>query len=349
MKTLIIGGGLSGLALARMLETAGQDYLLVEGRDRFGGRILTEHHDAGYFDMGPAWFWPGQPRIAALIAKLGLTRFDQFSDGIMILEDERGQVQHSSSFASMQGSWRLKGGFGALISAISVNLPNERKRLNSEIKSLTNKQNQVSAELVSGEKIIADRVVLALPPRLATQIKFWPKLPNTTLKSMQNIATWMAGQAKAVAVYDRPFWRDAGASGDAMSRHGPMVEIHDASSDQGGPYALFGFIGIPPDGRVDDKLLLQHLLAQFGRLFGDEAMSPAKLYFKDWAFDHLTATKADQAALRAHPSYGLPTEMISQWEGKLHFSGTETAPQFGGYLEGALEAAEKTFMTLQNR
>jgi monoamine oxidase len=56
MKTLIIGGGLSGLALARMLETAGEDYLLVEGRDGFGGRILTEHDNAGYFDMGPAWF-----------------------------------------------------------------------------------------------------------------------------------------------------------------------------------------------------------------------------------------------------------------------------------------------------
>lgn len=54
--------------------------------------------------MGPAWFWPSQPRIAALIAELGLTQFDQFSDGIMILEDERGQVQRGSGFASMQGS-----------------------------------------------------------------------------------------------------------------------------------------------------------------------------------------------------------------------------------------------------
>ena len=349
MKTLIIGGGLSGLALARMLETAGEDYLLVEGHDRFGGRILTEHHNAGYFDMGPAWFWPSQPRNAALIAELGLTQFDQFSDGIMILEDERGQVQRGSGFASMQGSWRLKGGFGALISTISDNIPHERKRLNAKIISLTNKTNQVGAALVSGEEITADQVVLALPPRLAAQINLSPRLPNSTLKSMQNIATWMAGEAKAIAVYDRPFWRDAGLSGDAMSRHGPMVEIRDASPDQGGPYALFGFIGVPPDGRTDEQVLRQNLLAQFGRLFGNEAMIPAKLYLKDWAFDHLTATAADQAVLYTHPTYGLPKKMIGHWNGKLHFSGTETAPQFGGFLEGALEAAENTLKTLQKR
>lgn len=134
-----------------------------------------------------------------------------------------------------------------------------------------------------------------------------------------------------------------------MSRHGPMVEIRDASPDQGGPYALFGFIGVPPDGRTDEQVLRQNLLAQFGRLFGNEAMIPAKLYLKDWAFDHFTATEADQAVLRTHPTYGLPKEMIGQWDGKLHFSGTETAQQFGAFLEGALEAAENTPKTLQKR
>ena len=60
MKTLIVGGGLSGLsglALAEALEAQGRDYVLVEARERFGGRILTEHLEDGYFDLGPAWFW----------------------------------------------------------------------------------------------------------------------------------------------------------------------------------------------------------------------------------------------------------------------------------------------------
>jgi monoamine oxidase len=45
MRTLIIGGGVSGLALAEALKAQGRDYLIVEARGRFGGRIQT-HPDA---------------------------------------------------------------------------------------------------------------------------------------------------------------------------------------------------------------------------------------------------------------------------------------------------------------
>jgi monoamine oxidase len=44
--------------------------------------------------------------------------------------------------------------------------------------------------------------------------------------------------------------------------------------------------------------------------------------------------------LQTHPEYGLPDAMKGIWSGKLLFAGTEVAGQFGGYLEGALEAAE---------
>ena len=156
----------------------------------------------------------------------------------------------------------------------------------------------------------------------------------------------MAGQAKAVAVYDRPFWRDEGLSGDAMSRKGPMVEIHDASPATGGPYALFGFIGVPPNGRADQQVLRQHLKAQLIRLFGPKAAEPRQLYVKDWAFDLFTATDADKAALYAHPTYGLPQAMTGLWDDRLHFAGSEVAPAFGGYIEGALESAENVISTL---
>ena len=129
MQTLIVGGGLSGLALAEALEVRGDDYLLVEARNRFGGRILTEHDTSGSYDMGPAWFWPAQPRIADLIARLGLEKFDQFAQGDLIFEDAQGRVERGRGFASMEGSWRLKGGLGALTQALAARLPDARKRL----------------------------------------------------------------------------------------------------------------------------------------------------------------------------------------------------------------------------
>ncbi len=60
-----------------------------------------------------------------------------------------------------------------------------------------------------------------------------------------------------------------------------MVEIHDVSEADGGPYALFGFIGVSPEGRSDEKLLRQHLLQQLILLFGPEGSEPSQLYIND--------------------------------------------------------------------
>lgn len=346
MTVLIVGGGLSGLALADALEREGRDYRLVEARARFGGRIKTETCSGGAFDMGPAWFWPGQPRIAALIEDLGLSSFQQYAKGELLFEGPDGQVERGRGFASMQGSLRVEGGLAALTTRLADRLPDQKAQLNAPVKTLSTTNDGVAATLENGDVIEAKQIVLALPPRIAATVQYAPQLPETTLDTMLNIPTWMAGHAKAVAVYDTPFWRDAGLSGDASSRHGPMVEIHDASPAQGGPYALFGFIGIPPQGRSDMPLLRQHVIAQLVRLFGDAAAAPQKLLIKDWAFDPLTATALDQAPLYAHPTYRLPQQLQGLWQNRLLFAGTEVASQFGGYLEGALEAAENALDAL---
>ncbi|MBL4626877.1 MAG: FAD-dependent oxidoreductase [Roseicyclus sp.] len=347
-KTLIVGGGLSGLVLAETLEARGQDYLLVEARDRFGGRILSASHGGAQFDMGPAWFWPGQPRIAAMIERLGLVRFDQFATGDLTFQDHTGQVQRGRGFASMEGSWRLAGGLSALTDALAARLPDTRKRLNAQVVQLARTGARVTASLGAGEAIVADCVVLTLPPRIAAGLAFDPPLPPEALAAMGRVPTWMAGQAKAVAIYNTPFWRDVGLSGDGMSRFGPMVEIHDASPADYTCGALFGFIGVPPEDRLEEAALRAQVLSQLGRLFGPEATTPIALHIKDWAQDPFTATQADAIAQNAHPLYGLPPELSQLWDRRLILSGTETAPQFGGFLEGAFGAVELTLDMLDH-
>ena len=338
--TLIIGGGLCGLAIAETLATRGQDYLVVEARDRLGGRIETAHHLGGSYDMGPTWYWQGQPRIAALIDRLGLKSYEQFSQGLLAYEDESGQVEHGRGFASMQGSLRLSGGMGVLINALADRLLKKRLIMGNPVTSLTKSGPQITVRTAQGETIIAQNVILALPPRIAAELIYDPPLPMTTQQTMRAIPTWMAGQAKAVAIYDSPFWRNEGLSGDAMSRRGPMVEIHDASPENGGPYALFGFIGVPAAQRRDEAALRLAIKKQLGHLFGPLAVEPRQLFVKDWARDPFTAVMSDQTPLRAHPAYGLPLEMDRLWKGCMRCAGTEVASEFGGYLEGALEAAE---------
>ena len=351
-EILIIGGGLSGLALALRLQKLDRDFHLIEARERLGGRIHA--HAVEYkghntrFDLGPAWFWPGQPRIASLIDELGLEKFYQYAEGELMYEDAKGPAQRGRGFSSMEGSYRLEGSLTQLIDSLAKQLPSERLSVGQRAVHI-GRSNLITTKVEMTNGTIRDIkskiVVLALPPRVATdKIEYAPTLSAMQTQAMRNIPTWMAGHAKIVAIYERPFWRDQGLSGDAMSRRGPMVEIHDASPSEGGPYALFGFVGVPATARKAHKeALLEAAKDQLVRLFGAAANTPMAIVLQDWAFEDETATELDHVGVSHHPAYGLPSVLESIWSGQLILGSTESAPQFGGYLEGALEAADIVF------
>ncbi|MEM7607530.1 MAG: FAD-dependent oxidoreductase [Myxococcota bacterium] len=347
-KHLIVGAGLSGLALAARMSVAGADYQLVESRDRIGGRILSEplgDPSGAAIDLGPSWIWPGQPRVLALARRFSLRLFEQYAQGDGLFEDGQG-VQRGRGFASMAGSYRIEGGVDHLVRALRGELNDRHVHLSQRLNTLR-LADGVLARFEGGEEHRFERVVLCLPPRVAAErITFDPALGPSALQAMRAIPTWMAGHAKAVAVYERAFWREAGLAGDAMSRRGPLAEIHDASPAEGGPGALFGFFGLPPDERDAAEDLEGDVLRQLGRLFGPGAASPLALRIQDWAREIDTAVELDHARTYGHPEYGLPSALVDLWDGALTLASTETAPAFGGYLEGALEAAERAAATL---
>lgn len=343
VETLIVGGGLAGLSLAYLLHQAEKPFTLIEARERLGGRIKGFEANGQSFDLGPAWFWPGQPRIAKLIAEFNLKTFEQFSKGAAVYEDEQGRRQTAHGFASMAGSFRLDGGFVKLVNVLRQQLPSEQIRLSHPLEKLWY-QDKIFTAVTPNATYTADRVVLAVPPRVAGQmIEFEPPLPKN---ATTEIPTWMAGHAKAVAIYDTAFWRRDDLSGDGASRVGPLMEIHDASPNDGSIGALFGFIGVSVDQRKDADDMHQAILDQLGRMFGAKARSPKELVLADWAFEPFTATHLDHPPLYAHPKYGMPRALDGLCDGRLVFGSTETAPEFGGYLEGALEAAEVAFAAL---
>ena len=343
---VIVGGGLSGLALADLLHRGGVDFQLFEARDRFGGRIDALRTSEGNVDIGPSWFWPGQSRIARLTRALGLRAFPQHATGDLSFEDQHGQVQRGVGFASMEGALRLEGGMVALIDGLVASLPRERLHSGSPVSGIGD--NGV-VRLKHGGTCAAQHIVVAAPPRVAAKLDFDPAFPARALDALCAIPTWMAQHAKFVAVYDQPFWREAGLSGDATSRRGPMVEIHDASGPDGTPAALFGFLGIPAAqraGRSED--IEAEAIEQLGRLFGADATRPTATALKDWALDPETATERDHAPSNGYPGYTMPAALEGLWPGRLHFASTETAPDVGGLMEGALASAERVAARILN-
>jgi len=346
----VIGGGLAGLVACRNLAAAGLDFILLEARDRLGGRILSCDQE-GFpcddgFDLGPSWYWPEvQPELAALVETLNLETFPQNGDGDILFERmSREAPQRCRPVEAPGGARRIAGGSAALIRALADALPAERLLTGVRAAAMRLSRETVDLTLhpaAGGEtRLTALQVILAAPPRLlANSLAFQPPMDEAVLGRWRSTPTWMAPQAKFFAIYDAPFWRDGGFSGTAQSMVGPMVEIHDATTASG-KAALFGFVGPGPDQRATwgEAALRRACLEQLARLFGAQALSPSATLLKDWATDPLTATTQDRTPSR--PGAPDQTAWISSlWAGRLLMAGSETSPREPGYLAGAVQAA----------
>ena len=358
-SVLIVGGGLAGLHAADLLREQDIAFELWETRDRLGGRILSPpvgDQGAGVVDLGPSWIWPGfQPEIARLVDRLGLRLFPQHIDGAAVFEDVDGRLSRFPSRASEPRSFRVDGGLRAVIDALAATLPAPAITTSTRLLHLERRGDGV---LASGERrrgddaqpvepiepveILAEHVVLALPPRLAARrLTFEPALDPSVIQTWQRVPTWMAGHAKLQVAYDEPLWRHKGFSGQAFSRRGPMAEIHDAGGPDGGPpFSLFGFFALSAmERKAAGRTLVEESIFQLDRLFGPGLLEPRRILFKDWSDDPDTATEDDFAPLTSHPVYGLPAVADPVLDGRVHLASTEISVRNGGYLEGALEGA----------
>jgi monoamine oxidase len=80
---VVVGAGLAGLAAARRLVDAGAEVVVLEARDRVGGRTLTlPAADGTPIDHGGQWIGPTQHRIAALAERLGVTTYPSYERGL---------------------------------------------------------------------------------------------------------------------------------------------------------------------------------------------------------------------------------------------------------------------------
>ena len=349
---VVVGAGLAGLTAAVSLHGAGRRVAVVEARAQVGGRIKTLTDDGLCLDLGATWHWTSQPAIRALAAELGVEVFAQFRHGRAVVEEDTGLRQIDLP-PPEPAELRFVGGAQGLCHRLAARLPEGAVILETDVTVVARTGDGMRVTMAAGAgaetELSCDAVVVAVPPRLAhAGIAFNPALPESLVRAMQGTPTFMANAVKCLAVYESAFWREDGLSGLAFSRSGPLIEVHDACSEDGGIAALWGFMSGWHEFRdLEPKARRDLVFAQLGRLFGAGAADPVRYFERDWSDDPYTN---DEVLWFEEPlPYGDPAFTAPLYGGRLVWAGTETAGAGAGHMEGAVRSGERAASQLLAR
>ena len=215
----------------------------------------------------------------------------------------------------------------------------ERVVLNTPVHTLYHDEQGV--RILSDTLIVqARRALIAIPPTLAGRLRYRPALSGYRDQLTQRIP--MGTVIKVQCLYERPFWRAEGYSGQVTSDEGAVRITFDNSPADGTPGVLMGFIE-GDEGRVWGRKTPEErkteVLACFTRYFGEQAAHPYAFEELNWANEEYS--RGCYAGVMAPGTWLAYGEALRQPLGRLHWAGTETATLWNGYMDGAVQSGER--------
>lgn len=345
---IVIGGGLCGLTAAYLFEQDGFSTTILEARDRLGGRIHTIRKDGeAPIEMGATWLGKKHTHLLNLLNDLNIGINEQYMGDKGFYEPMSvSPPQLVDLPANEEPSYRIEGGSDNLIQSLVDTLGDSQILLDQTVTAIQKQKNRLAVK-TNNDFFEADAVICTLPPKLLVDsVAFTPELPNNLQKVARQTHTWMAESIKVALTFEDPFWRADNSSGTIFSNVGPVNEMYDHSNDQQSKYALKGFMNDAYHS-VSQNERKEMVLKQLRRFYGDKAdsyHSYQETVWKDEAYSFSTY----ENHIIPHQNNGNSIFQQPHWDHRLFISGSETATSFPGYMDGAVESAQRVVSQLMD-
>lgn len=240
---------------------------------------------------------------------------------------------------------RPVGGMGAIHRPIVAEL-GDALQLSQPVRRIVSDTDGVTVATADGS-VRARRVVVAVPMAIASQLIFEPMLPVD--RSFLHQRMPLGAVIKIGLVYDEPFWRDAGLSGQSFEPGSPATLTIDSCTDSVPP----GILTVITEGpvarrlsRMDPADRRSAVIDAVASRFGAPARSFVEYLEQDWSIERYSG-----GGMISHAPPGVLTEFghaLREPCGRVHWAGTESSAIMHGWIDGAVRSGERAAAEVMN-
>ena len=233
---------------------------------------------------------------------------------------------------------RPVGGMGAIYGPMAAEL-GDALHLSQPVRHISQDADGVTVR-ADGLTVRARRVIVAIPLAIASSIVYEPMLPVDRAFLHQRMPS--GAVVKTSVVYDEPFWRADGLSGQSASPGSLATLTIDACTDTGNPGIMCAITEGPAARRLTKVNEAERKAAIIGELvdrFGDKARTPLEYHEQNWTIERYSG-----GGMISHAPTGVLTEFgytLREPCGRIHWAGTESSAIMCGWIDGAIRSGER--------